>query len=469
MQKQRIRHTLSLVLAVGIVYCLLLNTPGRKSHLDHTTPTSIPGLSLQSKHSPRPLELLDNPSLTVAECETAFPGLTWPIQDVVDQGPFTLHPKNSLVLGRISVTATSSSVIPRYELSILQAQRKIDLSREMLNARTASLHQIHRALLNAPSSERLVEKDVIFALNFQDQPFGTSWAYSRQADPWARPGHDDGNMDARTFLMPHFSFWAWKLPFVGSMRRAADAITAIEEATGGFDSKIPQAVWRGTTWFNSVHNPRLRPNLLAATKQKPWANVEALKWETATGEKGGGERIASNSLPIEDFCRYKYVLYTEGVTYSGRFQFLQMCESVVITPPMGWMQHTTHLVKPLFSHSLPDSTPHKWAPSENVKRSWPTNYEVESEEANIVFVAPDWSDLEETVAWLEAHPDVAAGIAKRQRQTWVDGGYFSPAAEMCYWRALIRGWSQVAMVNEAELSEIGEGQTFEAFVLSNGD
>lgn len=256
------------------------------------------------------------------------------------------------------------------------------------------------------------------------------------------------------------------------MWRAAAAIASIEKERG-FASKIPKAVWRGTTWFNSVHNPRLRANLLAATKDKPWADVEALQWSGTTkgGESGvgGGERMASNSLPIEGFCRYKYVLHTEGVTYSGRFQFLQMCESVVITPPLGWMQHTTHLVKPLFSHSLPSSGREKWTPSEATNRAWPTSYGPESEEANIVFVAPDWSDLEETVVWLEAHPDVAAGIARRQRETFVEGGYHSPAAETCYWRALIRGWNQVVRIDEGVLADMGEGQTFEAFVLSNGD
>lgn len=493
-QRRRIRHFISLAIACAITYYLLLAPSTHSSKNGGSTSSSITrpvGLS-HSKSVPHPPELLNNLSLTTSECEAAFPGLTWSIQDVIAQGPFILHPKNSPVLGRISSSPTSSSssspkIYPKYTLSILQAQRKKDLSQEMLNSRSASLHQIHRALLTAPPSDPILvnnkQEDIIFSLNFQDQPYGTSWAYSRQADPNSRPGHSDGNPDARTFLMPHFSFWAWKLPFIGSMWRAADAITSIEEGSAkGFASKIPKAVWRGTTWFNSVHNPRLRANLLAATKGKPWADVEALHWDTTTastgktgsspnGGGGGGGRTASNSLPIEDFCRYKYVLHTEGVTYSGRFQFLQMCESVVLTPPIGWMQHTTHLVKPLFSSSLTTSTTTKgWTPSEEgTKRAWPTNYGPESEEANIVFVAPDWSDLEETIAWLETHPDVAAGIARRQREMFVGGGYFSPAAETCYWRALVRGWGEVVKVDEAELAEIGEGQTFEAFVLNNGD
>jgi hypothetical protein len=36
--------------------------------------------------------------------------------------------------------------------------------------------------------------------------------------------------------------------------------------------------------------------------------------------------------------------------------------------------------------------------------------------ANIVFIPPDWSDLEAIVAWLRAHPEIAEGIAERQRE-----------------------------------------------------
>ncbi len=65
-----------------------------------------------------------------------------------------------------------------------------------------------------------------------------------------------------------------------------------------------------------------------------------------------------------------------------------------------------------------------WTPSEGARASWPRHYR--PTEANTVFVAPDWSDLEDTVAWLEEHPTVAEGIAKRQRELFVGRGYISP-------------------------------------------
>ena len=276
---------------------------------------------------------------------------------------------------------------------------------------------------------------------------------------------------SRAFLMPHFSFWAWPLPFVGSFSRAAAAIDAIEASTP-FARKKAQAVWRGTTDFYGPHNPSLRKDLLAAAKGASWADVEPLRWEAevsidGTTAKEGGKHNATNALPIEDFCRYKYVLHTEGITYSGRLQFLQMCGSVLITPPLAWLQHTTHLMKPVFSRDLGLGSKNDGEESalveEGVKKAWPVHYR--PEQANVVFVAPDWSDLGDTVRWLEEHPEVAGGIAERQRDLFVDQGYLSPAAEACYWRALIRGWSTVVRLDKEDGWGERKGIPWELFAM----
>lgn len=102
--------------------------------------------------------------------------------------------------------------------------------------------------------------------------------------------------------MPHFSFWSWPQPYIGSFDDVLLKIDEVESAVG-FHDKIAKAVWRGTSWFNPIGNKLLRSALLTAAKDKPWADVEALKWET--GDK------ALNALKIEDFCKYKYIIYTE--------------------------------------------------------------------------------------------------------------------------------------------------------------
>ncbi|KAK3956793.1 hypothetical protein QBC32DRAFT_394474 [Pseudoneurospora amorphoporcata] len=425
-------------------------------------------------------EILNNLSLDGETCRATFPGLMKEVDDTVAKGPFKV--KRSSDLGPMQVR------IKKGRIYVLHAQRKRDLSREMVNSRTAALHQLHRALLTLPPSDRylLSEFDTILTINILDTPFGTALQYTRNADLV----HTPSDPDARTFLIPHFSFWAWDLPFIGSISRAASAITQLEETqfqrNRWHSHKDPRAVWRGTTWFNSIHNPQLRYKLVSTAKGKPWADVQSLEW---TGGDGNTKN-ASNSLAIQDFCKYKYVLHTEGISYSGRFQFLQMCASVTLTPPIQWMQHTTHLIKPLFSSDLDldkarslrmrkngktkdtRANPGKaakdgavpWTPHARHERAWLKRYD--PNEANIVFVSPDWSDLEDTIHWLEEHPKVAEGIARRQRELFVGGGYFSPAAETCYWRELVRGWAKMARPEKDEFEDLGV--PYEEFLLSNG-
>jgi len=467
-----------------------------------------PETGFEKKQSLIPPETLNNLSLNEEQCRASFPGLNKEIDDVVAQGPFKV--KQNIASGPLQ------GGIKNGQIFIIHAERKRDLSREMVNSRTAAIHQLHRAIITSPDPI----PDTIFSLNYLDQPFGAAWTYSRPAAAPSSPPPSSTNAH-RSFLMPHFSFWAWNLPFVGSMSLAAERITALESTFapshgGQWADKIPKAVWRGTAFYNSVQSPQLRQNLVNTAKGKPWADVEPLKWAPTDTDKG--TRNATNALKVEEFCRYKYVIHTEGIAYSGRFQFLQMCKSVVITTPVLWMQHVTHLVRPLFSGTLdlhfggmgrrverglaghgdgngeggvnrtaaidntgstapahqkrmaqPARTTKKnkhWPPSQRTLKAWPTQYP--PTEANMVFVAPDWSDLEDTIAWLEANPDVAEGIAHRQRELFVGGGYFSPAAEACYWRALVRGWAKVAKTEGEGWEEPGkEGVPFEQFVLNN--
>jgi len=67
--------------------------------------------------------------------------------------------------------------------------------------------------------------------------------------------------------------------------------------------------------------------------------------------------------------------------------------------------------------------------------------------------------------WLRSNPVTAEGIANRQRAQFVQSGMLGQAAETCYWRALIRGWSSVAVLDEKWRREGGEGVRWETFSL----
>ncbi|KAK0387270.1 hypothetical protein NLU13_5583 [Sarocladium strictum] len=358
------------------------------------------------------------------------------IDDEVARGPLEVQFQSGVIL---------QARIENNQLFILRSPHKNDLSQAMRHRQLSTLHQLHRSLLTSPCPL----PNTTLSLSAHDVSSASTIAFAR---PLVSPS------DKRILPMPHFSFWSWPLPFIGSIPSAARRIAEIEEASGGFGNKDGKAVWRGTSWFNNGAgaSPRGRQDLLRIAKGKSWADVEALQWEVNSED-------ASNALRIEDFCKRKYIIHTEGFGYSGRLQFHQLCASVVLSPPLEWMQHTSHLIRPVLSSILLSKGRHagampKW--EQRARTGWTEVYT--TDEANMVFVRPDWEDLEEVISWLEANPGVAEGIAKRQRETFEESGYLSPAAEVCYWRALIRGWAEISRPT-GDGWETG-GQLYEEFV-----
>ena len=121
-------------------------------------------------------------------------------------------------------------------------------------------------------------------------------------------------------------------------------------------------------------------------------------------------------------------------------------------------------MRPLFSSTLPFSYSSTSSVGPGINPRWSHSYA--PTEANIVFVDYDWADLEQTINWLRKHPDIAKGIAKRQRDEVAGRGYLSPAAESCYWRALVNGWSKVVRTEADERWDEGEEVRWETFSLT---
>ncbi|KAI1171526.1 glycosyl transferase family 90-domain-containing protein [Nemania sp. FL0916] len=464
-QSARVRRLCIILSLLLLIYLIFLK--GHQGWTPNPSRERISKPPIIPSNPPSP-DVFQALNLNEAECKAVFPDLTNDIDAVVALGPFKLTPprgnnNNGPLLARIRDG----------KLTILHASDNLHLSPELIQARSAALHQISRALTTSPPSS-IPLPDTIFALNIRDQPSGTAWSYARPA--WGAVGIGMPPL-RRAFLMPHFAFWNWPPAAVGSVSRAAGAVAEIEQGDEGgeggegeegkalkFRDKDPRVVWRGSTRFSPPQYPTLRRDLLRATageENEVWADVQGLDGY----EVADGNTTTTEMMMVEDFCQYKYVLYTDGVTYSGRLPFLQLCNSVLLSPPMAWRQFTTHLIKPLFSRDLdldPSFSPGKptWTPSSGEQRAWPTHYR--PEDANAVFVAPDWSDLRATIAWLEDHADIAEGIARRQRDLFVGRGYLSPAMETCYWRALIRGWSEVVRFDEEEWGGL-HGVSWEEF------
>lgn len=227
--------------------------------------------------------------------------------------------------------------------------------------------------------------------------------------------------DNITWLMPDFGFWAWPEPGVGSyikvqqdareMEEGAPVPRELLEASAPpanaaiaytWANKIPKAMWRGATYINEYQ----RKQLVNVTKDQPWADVKDIVWM-------GPGLPPNNLMSTSEFCRYKYIIYVEGHSYSGSLRSQQNCRSVIIAPPLNWTTHYQHLMRP------------------------------DGADQNYVEVARDFSNLGETIAWLEQHPEIAERIADNSARTFRDH-YISPAAGACYWRELIHGWAEVS-------------------------
>jgi len=172
---------------------------------------------------------------------------------------------------------------------------------------------------------------------------------------------------------------------------------------------------------------------------------------------------------VSYICNYTCLMETQGVTYSGRLPYHQACASILITPPLTYLQHTSYLIRPIAASSLlstTSSTPPPKVPN-NPLISTTSN----PDEANAIYVSPDWSDLEPIIHFLRQHPQLAKGIAKRSRETVVRSGWLSPAAEMCYWRSVIRAWAGVVEIDDGK-GEGGwrgdKGTRFETWILKTG-
>jgi len=206
--------------------------------------------------------------------------------------------------------------------------------------------------------------------------------------------------------------------------------------------KIPRIVWRG----NDETNPPIRGALLNATKGKKWADVERLDWGTK-----------SNILAMENHCDYAYVAHTEGRSYSGRAKYLLNCASVSITHEPLWDEmHRAAM------HCA------SWFPQNELE--WEDWEDENPSDFNCVQVEDDWSDLEEKISFLEEHPSIKQMIADNA-VTQFRERYVTPAAEACFWRALINGYASVLesppdMYEENEKGEIVmRGLAFESFIV----
>ena len=374
----------------------------------------------------------NNYALTQSQCDIAFPDLYYEIDRAVahrNDRSLPITPEDVSISWRND--AAFRGLIHENQLRILQT--KGILGNDGYRRRALSLlTQINRAITGAtavgqklPAIEFAVTVDDMALLPNGDDTHAI-WTFTRRIV--------DGDQH-RLWMVPDMDYAAFFGASYTEMRdRAAQRESFLVD-------KIPKAVWRGVVWTNEW----VRKPLMEVSRNKIWADVEEVSWDS-------GAKDHDNMIPIEDFCRYAFILHTEGRSWSGRLKHILNCDSVAIIHDLDWTTWFYHLLRP------------------------------DGPEQNYVPVRRDYSDLDKKVTKLTKDPTLreAQVIADNSVKTFRDR-YGTPAAEACYWRRLINGWSEVSFqpnaTHEVSVNFSGvptletrlKGIAFEEFIINPKD
>ncbi|KAK7509322.1 glycosyl transferase family 90-domain-containing protein, partial [Phyllosticta citriasiana] len=344
-----------------------------------------------------------NYGLTDDQCDAAFPGLFQEVDRARE------HFKDRKIQEKDVRIGAGEEDIPNsrseFHAMIYNGQvRKIfqytkgepDRSRGL-----AALASLHRAMNAIPNPREL--PNIEFVLDLHDR--GEAGSPDKIRWAWARH-----KTNQNMWVVPDFDGWSYPDDAVGSYTQFRDDVREMEVP---FDIKIPRLAWRGSLGVNG----RLRKALVKASENHTWSDVKSIDWRTR-----------NNVIPMQDFCKYKFVAHTEGEfvwivdfglkltiagnTWSGRLRYLHNCNSVPVIHELDWVAHYYPLLRS------------------------------EGSRQNYVHVERDFSDLPAVMDDLVSRPDYARAVAAESVATFRDR-YLTPAAEACYWRRLIHGWASV--------------------------
>ncbi|KAL4904461.1 hypothetical protein BDW74DRAFT_31104 [Aspergillus multicolor] len=393
------------------------------SHLDRVAETPSSTAEAWQFEYPRDAQ---NVALTQGQCAAGFPGL---FEDVA-RGTAYWRTQGGLSSDELDAIPIHHGMgrakIARGELYVISVRaRGKDHRRKIL----AALSAMHRALIGDP--ERSTRPDIEFVFSIEDKlaevtdSMNPVWTLARTASEEA------------AWLMPDFGYWAWDHlhTTIGPYDQVVEQAAIYDDLP--WEEKQQQLVWRGKPSFA----PKLRRALMDATRDRPWADVQAVDWH---------HQKQSNVLKMEDHCRYIFIAHIEGRSYSASLKYRQACRSVIVAHQLQYIQHHHYLLIP--------SGPYQ----------------------NYVEVARDFSDLAEKLEPLLEEPARAEAIANNSVRAFRER-YLTLAAEACYWRALWDGYGSVFNSSQPQPESVPEmesrlgkskqeqGLRYESFILRGSE
>ncbi|EPQ29376.1 uncharacterized protein PFL1_03131 [Pseudozyma flocculosa PF-1] len=280
---------------------------------------------------------------------------------------------------------------------------------------SALLHILHTAVTTDPSAStrgsRKPLPDVDLVISTADKDGNSSPA------GWVIDKRVDEDPSIGRWLFPDFGFAGWPEAGIASYEEFTRLIQK-EEREYPWANKDDRAFWRGLANWYPVRKDLLSKTSLALDPGRAsWADVR----ETSFHDKG--DQFAP-IVPMHEHCRRKYLIQSEGNSYSGRFKYLLACNSVSIAHPLEWTQH--------FHPAL--------------------NSNNQSRQQNFVELSgPLFEGLEDEVKRLQTLDRGGAAraggnsprrIAENAQRTLKER-YLTPAATMCYTRAALRAYASV--------------------------
>ena len=336
-----------------------------------------------------------NEGLDEPQCKHAFPGLFEDIDRAAKTRKGRKIEKHELDAIKI-YKGMVRAMIHSGELYVIQV---LCMGEDHRKKVVSVLSSILRAITAIPSRKDIPDIEFFFTIeDMADDPNVPLWVLTRRMQ------------DEEVWLMPDFGFWSWNIEGIGPYSQVVSEIaTRDADPDERWSKKIPKLVWRGKPSFNF----KLRRALLDAARGKPWSDVRSIQWKSEAS-------MRDDFITAVDQCDYMFLAHTEGRSYSAALKYRQACRSVVVVHKMQWIQHHHYLM-------VANGT-----------------------QQNFVEVERDFSNLESTIEHLLQDPEEARRIADNNVKTFRER-YLTPAAEACYWRALINGWGKVSF--EPELYE----------------
>jgi len=148
-------------------------------------------------------------------------------------------------------------------------------------------------------------------------------------------------------LYPDFTFYAWPESVCPPERSHAygyiydrfeeRARTSRVHPLEAWEHKADKLFWRGGRLSTQV-----RDRQVSALQRVAHADVAFMEWHSVaiTGLNG-----APGCVGLLDHCRYRYLAFLNGNTYSSRFKYQLLCGSCVFASRQPWVEWWSHLFR----------------------------------------------------------------------------------------------------------------------------